>query len=389
MNRYFNPFVLILTSFVALTYIYAAARLTESLIAQVSLAIPFVAVWLSPILYWQGGRQEETWLDQAFKIVSFVSIGWLSFLFLFLISRDVLLLVSIGLQLEQLQELLSGPGNAVVWGLSVLTILAGTVRAARGPFIHEVDIPIEGLPAELDGWRIVQISDLHVGPTIRRSYVERVVQLANEQAPDLMVLTGDIVDGRVADLAPHVAPLARLAPQGRVYLALGNHDYYSGASAWTQHFETLGIHVLRNYHVIVPCKGFNVLVGGVLDPAVKLVSNHLRPDPQLALQTRQHGPTEPAPCLKLLLAHNPKIAPEAEKAGFDLQLSGHTHAGQFFPWNLVTRWVHSPHFAGLSRQEKMWVYVNTGTGSWGPPLRVGTLPELTVIRLRSSLTEVE
>ena len=234
---------------------------------------------------------------------------------------------------------------------------------------------MEGLAPDLDGLRIVQISDLHAGPTMRLAYVQRVVDMTKELAPDLIALTGDIVDGSVPRLALHVAPLEALASGDRAFFVLGNHDYYSGAGPWTAHFEAMGFRVLRNAHVTIARGAARLLIGGVIDFAARMSDPDARPRPDLATD----GDARPA--FRLLLAHNPKIAPLAEQAGFDLQLSGHTHAGQFFPWTFVIHLVHGPHAAGLSRRGRLWVYVSAGTGTWGPPVRLGTTPELTLLRL--------
>jgi predicted MPP superfamily phosphohydrolase len=205
--------------------------------------------------------------------------------------------------------------------------------------------------------------------------VRRVVDMTKSLAPDLIALTGDIVDGPVSRLAPLVAPLAELAPGGRAFLVLGNHDYYAGAAAWSAQFVAMGLRVLPNAHVTIERGAARMLIGGVIDFAARLEDPAARPRPDLAI----NGGNTAA--FRLLLAHNPRIAPLAEKAGFDLQLSGHTHGGQFFPWTLAVRYVHAPHAAGLSRRGRMWVYVSAGTGTWGPPVRFGTTPELTVLRL--------
>jgi hypothetical protein len=247
---------------------------------------------------------------------------------------------------------------------------AGTLAALRGPHVREVEIPIDGLDPALEGTRIVQITDLHIGPTIRAAYVRRVVRMANALKPDLFALTGDFVDGPVARLADHVAPLAGLEPAERAFFVPGNHEYYSGAAPWLEHFRSLGFRVLLNEHAVVSIRGARFLVGGVVDPAGREA-----PRPDLAAGSAE------AAAFRLLLAHNPKLAPLAQAAGFDLQLSGHTHAGQFFPWTLAVRLVHAPHVAGLSRSGRMWVYVSSGTGTWGPPVRFGSEPELTLIRL--------
>ena len=173
-------------------------------------------------------------------------------------------------------------------------------------------------------------------------------------------------------LALHVAPLEALTSGDRAFFVLGNHDYYSGAAAWTAHFEAMGFRVLCNAYVTIARGSARLLIGGVIDFAARMADPDARPRPDLATD----GDARPA--FRLLLAHNPKIAPLAEQAGFDLQLSGHTHAGQFFPWTFVIHLVHGPHAAGLSRRGRLWVYVSAGTGTWGPPVRLGTRPELTL-----------
>src|SRR5262249_60337360 len=155
-------------------------------------------------------------------------------------------------------------------------------------------IPVEGLAPDLDGMRIVQISDLHPGPAMRRAYVQRVVDMTRELAPDLIALTGDIVDGSVSRLASRIAPLQALASGGRAFFVLGNHDYYSGAAPWTAHFEAMGFRVLRNSHVTIARGGARLLIGGVIDFA----DPDDRPRPDLPLHPDAH------PLIRLPLPHN-------------------------------------------------------------------------------------
>ena len=209
-------------------------------------------------------------------------------------------------------------GAAWVPVAALAAVGVGALFTRRGPYVRRVDIPVEGLAPDLDGVRIVQISDLHAGPTMRRAYVQRVVDMTKALAPDLIALTGDIVDGSVSRLASRVAPLQALTSGDRAFFVLGNHDYYSGAAPWTEHFEAMGFRVLENAHVTIARGAARLLIGGVIDFAARMSDPDARPRPDLATD----GDAQPA--FRLLLAHNPKIAPLAEQAGFDLQLSGHT-----------------------------------------------------------------
>jgi predicted MPP superfamily phosphohydrolase len=339
------------------------------------LAVPFLLVWAIPVVYWYGEREGKTKFDLALHYAAYVSMGWLSFLIIFVMMRDVLLvsLAPGGASYGWVETY----GGLVVFCLSVFSVLLGVATAVQGPAVRTINVPIDNLAPELEGCRIVQISDLHVGPTIHKPYVERVVALATALKPDIVALTGDLIDGTVAELAPHVAPLAGLAPDKPRFFITGNHEYYSGGAAWCAHVAALGYQVLTNEHAVVMHGGKPIVVAGVVDPAVKMEDRQMAPDPAGALQ---RGPGAVG-AFKILLAHNPRLAKLGAAAGYDLQLSGHTHAGQFFPWTFVTWLIHKPHYAGLSKRGSMWVYVSAGTGSWGPPIRLGTRQELTLICL--------
>jgi hypothetical protein len=376
VRRLLQPFVLAVSAILVVGYAYIATRLTSTAPARAALAVPFIMVWILPAIYWTGDRDRPGRVHEWVQALSYLCMGWLSFLLVFTVGRDVLLLVAAAPPpLAGIYTLLDESGAAWVPVAALAAVAVGALAALWGPHIRRVDIPVEGLPPDLQGFRIVQITDLHAGPTMRRAYVQRVVEMTKGLEPDLIALTGDMVDGPVPRLARRVAPLAALASERRAFFVLGNHDYYSGAAPWTAHFEAMGFRVLRNAHVTIARGAADVLVGGVVDFAARLYDRDARPRPDLAID----GDARAA--FRLLLAHNPKIAPLAEAAGFDLQLSGHTHAGQFFPWTFVIHWVHGPHAAGLSRRGRLWVYVSAGTGTWGPPVRLGTRPELTLLRL--------
>jgi len=247
-------------------------------------------------------------------------------------------------------------------------------RWARRPAtVRVVDVPIADLPADLVGFRIVQLSDLHVGPTLKRAFVERVVDTANGLDPDLIALTGDVADGFPPALRYDVAPLAALrAPHGK-YFVTGNHEYYWDAAGWLRELEDLGFLTLVNTHRVIRRGAGRIVLAGVTDLSSRGLPGH-RSDPAAAVAGA------PESDVRVLLAHQPKSAFAAHAAGYDLQLSGHTHGGQYFPFNILVR-LFQPFVAGLHRLEAMWLYVSRGTGYWGPPLRLGAPAEITLIQL--------
>jgi predicted MPP superfamily phosphohydrolase len=247
--------------------------------------------------------------------------------------------------------------------------------------VKTVDVPLRDLPPALQGFRIAQISDLHVGPTIKGDYLQRIVDAVNELEVDVVAVTGDLVDGSVADLGIHVAPLAKLRSRHGSFVVTGNHEYYSGAESWIVELRRLGLTVLMNEHVVLTHgggraagEGATLVLAGVADwSAHHFVPTH-RSDPHQALAGA------PPAAIKVLLAHQPRSASAAADAGFHLQLSGHTHGGQFLPWNFFVRF-QQPFTAGLHALRDLWVYTSRGTGYWGPPKRFGAPSEITELRL--------
>jgi uncharacterized protein len=232
-------------------------------------------------------------------------------------------------------------------------------------------VPIDGLPAALHGFTIAQISDLHVGPTVKAPYVRAVVERVNALKADAVAITGDLVDGRVRDLAPDVASLADLRSRHGSFFVTGNHEYYSGADEWIALLRQLGLRVLIDEHVVLDHGDARLVMAGVADYGARHFDARHRSDPGAAMAgaPRNAG-------LRVLLAHQPRSAEAAADAGFDIQLSGHTHGGQFWPWNLLVK-LQQPFVAGLHRLRSMWVYTSRGTGYWGPPLRLGAPSEIT------------
>jgi predicted MPP superfamily phosphohydrolase len=241
--------------------------------------------------------------------------------------------------------------------------------------VRAVEVPIEGLPLALHGFTIAQISDMHIGPTIKGRHLSAIVDAVNELNADLVAITGDLVDGSVAELAAHTASLGRLNSTHGSFFVTGNHEYYSGAPAWIAEMRRLGINVLLNEHVVLDHGGADVVIAGVTDYSAGFFDPSQRSDPVAAIAG---APGDAG--VNVLLAHQPRTAIAAQSAGYQLQLSGHTHGGQFLPWNFFVRF-QQPFTAGLHRLGKLWVYVSRGTGYWGPPKRLGAPSEITHLKL--------
>ncbi len=257
------------------------------------------------------------------------------------------------------------------------TTAVGIWQAGIGHLkIVRVDVPIDNLRRELDGFTIAQLSDLHVGPIIGRSYAQSVVNAVNGLNADMVALTGDFVDSSIPAIADDIAPLAELRSRHGSFYVTGNHEYYCGAEEWQAHFKKMGIHVLANEHNIIEHDGAPLAIAGVNDYSTLKMSHPNACDPQKAVQGVPEG------IKKILLAHQPITFTLAEAAGVDLQLSGHTHAGQYFPFSMVIRFFQR-YYKGLNRHGNMWIYVNSATGYWGPPLRAGVPAEITLLTLRS------
>jgi predicted MPP superfamily phosphohydrolase len=249
-------------------------------------------------------------------------------------------------------------------------------QALRELTVAEVDVRLPHLSAASDGTTIVQLSDMHVGATIGRAFVEDVVRRTNALEPDIVAITGDLVDGSVANLWQAVSPLAGLRARHGVFFVTGNHEYYSGVDEWMAALGKLNVRVLDNERVAIGPDGGGFDLAGVHDHGARRMPEGPRADMAKAL-----GGRDPARAC-VLLAHQPKAIEEAARFGVGLQLSGHTHGGQIWPFSYFVK-LAQPYLAGLHRHGDTLIYVNPGTGYWGPPMRLGTRAEITRITLRS------
>jgi hypothetical protein len=261
-------------------------------------------------------------------------------------------------------------------GLTVAALGAVSIRSALADVeVPEVEVRLPRLPAALSGLTIVQLSDVHIGPTIGRKFVEHVVEKTNAQKPDAIVITGDLVDGSVAALRHHVEPLAKLKARHGVFFVTGNHEYYSGVDEWLAELERLGIRVLRNERVSLGDKGASLDLAGVDDQHARGFGPGHGPDYDRPFRDRDEERE------LIVLAHQPSQIARLGAARPGLQLSGHTHGGQIWPFGALVR-LNQPYVAGLHRHDATTqIYVSRGTGYWGPPMRLFCPAEITKLVL--------
>jgi predicted MPP superfamily phosphohydrolase len=384
----------------ALLHAYMAMRLLPALATltpawPLALAALVISALTIPLPFASRRTAAHTTLGNTLQWVGLISMGWFSSMFVLTVARDAGLLIAWlasavgGLQVRWDAGL---PWSALaVVVLATATTLIGFINARRTASVKRVDIPIRGLPTALEGFTIAQLSDIHVGPTIKSAYIQRIVDAVNRLGADAIAITGDLVDGSVAELREHIAPLAGLRARHGTFVVTGNHEYYAGAHAWIDELRRLGLKVLLNEHVVLQTRNVRgaqndeelfesqLVLAGVTDYTAGHFDAAHQSDPHLALFD-----APPLVHTRVLLAHQPRSAPLAAQAGYQLQLSGHTHGGQFFPWNLFVP-MQQPFTAGLHRLHDTWIYVSRGTGYWGPPKRFGAPSEITLLTLVTAL----
>jgi predicted MPP superfamily phosphohydrolase len=271
---------------------------------------------------------------------------------------------------EFLAQLLAGGAGSLGLALSGF----GVWSAIRPVEVKRVPVQLKKLPASMSGLRLVQLTDMHVGLTIGRDFVEDVVRKVNALEPDIVAITGDLIDGSVEDLGHAVAPLGQIRASLGTYFVTGNHEYYSGADSWLGFLDSIGIRALRNERVELQKNGDTIHLAGVDDWTAHQFGDGHGANVPRAMQGRDTS--KPI----VLLAHQPVQFDEAREHGVDLQISGHTHGGQIFPFGMLTRLVQ-PFLSGLHRRGDSQIYVSSGTGYWGPPMRIAAPAEITLLEL--------
>lgn len=328
----------------------------------------------------------NAFMPQPVQLVSGFLHSAVFLLFLLVLARDVLLLLTWpfrrggGRQRKifygrKEKKAASGLGAFALALLALAFAGYGMREALRVPVVREVRMQIPGLPEALNGFRIAQLSDLHIGPVFNRQWLADVVARTDSLNPDLIVITGDVVDGSPSRLAEEVAPLADLKARNGVILTLGNHEYYSGVQQWMPVFQKLGLKVLANENTQIRVKGTPLAIAGVTD-AKALDWGMETPDPVKALSGLSND------MIKIMLSHRPSLAPESAKAGASLQLSGHTHGGLVLPLTPLVAAFNGGYVSGMYAVDGMPLYVSNGSGLWGgTPLRLFVPSEITLITL--------
>ncbi|MEW6756142.1 MAG: metallophosphoesterase [Candidatus Latescibacterota bacterium] len=394
-------FFVVVFGVLALFYGYAGWRLIPSL----RLGPPWAAVaWIGVaglfgLLFVAVRSRHDPSPALAHQLaawIAYIGLGFVVLAFSLVVVRDLVWLLVGGTRraLDLLVGLLGASGADLdplpdpgrrrflfrATSLGIVGLTAGLTgvgiwAARRRLRVLYVSIPIPGLPASLEGMRILQLSDLHVGNTVGRGFVQRVVDRARREVADLIVLTGDLADGSVPALRQEVSPLAELSAPLGLYFVTGNHEYYTpDPQAWIDEVQDMGFTVLLNEHRLLERQGGRILLAGVTDHSAGSHLHSHASNPAAAMAGA------PPADVRIMLAHQPVSIFETAKTGCHLQLSGHTHGGQFVPWTFVVP-LQQPYVAGLHRHEDAWIYVNRGAGYWGPPLRLGPPAEISLFTL--------
>jgi len=353
--------------------------------------LAFIMVWAyfsfsQWLIIWAGNLPEEiTWymrrLNGGWGYVGlFLVLFHFAIPFIMLISRpfkrDIARLVWLAVgQPSSEQRATAGVVQALAIALLVVPAVLLGIRTATGPpKLEKIRVAIQRLGRGFDGFRIVQLTDLHMSESVPTRFLDAIVDRVNAMDADVVAITGDLIDGDVEDLRERVAPLARLRARDGVFFVTGNHEYYHGADAWEAEVKRLGIAVLRNEHRVLRRGSDELVLAGVPD----YHGGQFHPSHESLPARAFLGAPEDAP--RILLAHQPRSVVDAAAQRVDLQISGHTHGGQIFPFMFFVR-LQQPVVSGLRKLHGIWVYTSRGTGYWGPPMRVGSRSEITEIRL--------
>ena len=385
-------FIVVLGSILGLMHVYVWKRLIKDTTARgrarwiltaalVALMTLLFATLILPRVF---GVPRSAW----FAWPGYIWFGLVVYLFLALLVLEPVRLALRGwtkrkpapatepqeLQAMNRRIFLARTGAVAAGAASVGLIGVGMANALGPPDLLQMPVRLRRLDPAFNGFRIAVVSDIHLGPLAGRANTERIVRMINEAQPDLVAIVGDLVDGTVEELGSAVEPLRDLVSREGTFFVTGNHEYFvNDTTTWMRELERLGVQPLRNENTAIRRGTAAFDLAGVND--ISGESHSEAPDFDRALSgLDSSGPT-------ILLAHQPVQVEEAAARGVDLQLSGHTHGGQMWPFHYIVRAVQ-PSLAGLSTVDDTQLYVTRGAGFWGPPVRVGAPPDITVLSLQ-------
>lgn len=339
---------------------------------------------LPPILRIMGFENRA--IDK-FSLIGYTSFGFFSFTFMIFLFRDLFTnivsvtenLFKVSLPVDDTKrDFLIKMSSLAILSSSTVSTAYGFYNSRKGPLVRKQDVFLKNLPKEFENFTIAQISDLHVGPTIKKPYVLDVLNKISQVNPDMIAVTGDLIDGSVDHLRKDLEPFKDLSAPYGTYFVTGNHEYYSGVDEWLDEIDRLGMNNLINSNTRIIKDSSDIFLAGITDYRAHQIKQSHRSNPSLALKNI------PKNKIKIMLAHQPNSIYAVNEVGADLQLSGHTHGGQFWPFNYPTKLVNA-YLSGLHDHNGTQIYVNSGTGYWGPPLRLGVHSEITLICLKSKV----
>ncbi len=317
---------------------------------------------------------------------AYVWLGTMLMLFFLLVAIDIVRgILWLGYRLAGHKHLIADPQRRLFLARAIAGVAGGTVLIGTGialwrglgrPLVKRIEIVLPKLPPALDGFSIVQLTDLHLGAMRRGPWVQQVVARTNELDPDLIAITGDLADATPGQLSEEVAMLGKLKAKQGVFFVTGNHEYFIDLEGWLQQLAELQVRVLRNERVTIS-RGKAVFdLAGVDDhEGARLARGH---GANVAQAMNGRDPNRAV----VLLAHQPRVIKDAAENDVGLVLCGHTHGGQIWPWNYLV-YLQQPYVKGLHEHRGTQIYVSQGTGFWGPPMRLGSRSEITQVILRS------
>jgi len=354
---------------------------------NVWLGIGFVAAVVSIPLSFIASRTLDKNIARYFVVPVYVWLGFaFQTFFLFLVIDGVRGAGWLLGFLFDLGPLLGSAGEQLAnWRFVVVVAVGFTLVATvfavwwglKRLVVKRIEIPLPKLPRELDGFTIAQLSDLHLDLVHGKNWLASVVERTNALEPDLIAITGDLAEGSVTQFAGEVEPLRDLSAPHGIFFVTGNHEYFHDLPGWLGLLSGFGVRVLRNERVFIGGGNGGFDLAGVDDHDGGRIAPGHGPDLPKALQDRDAS--HPV----VLLAHQPRIIDDAVRHGVDLVLSGHTHGGQIWPFSYLV-YLQQPYVKGLKERDGTKLYLSSGTGFWGPPMRLGTTAEITLITLRAT-----